>query len=252
MAAFTATPRALRALGRIEPPLLRTAAIGGLLGGLAMFFVLAGYNASSGMGFLTILNVCFAAWVFRGTTMTAAAAPARHMAGSPKPADAAMASPMPGHTAMAGAEPSHAAMASNAAMGSHGMGHQGMGMMMNQPILASHVIVGGLLHLAMSAFAGVAFAVVLAVLIRAGLRVLATPAGYVAAAVAGGALLYVIMLYGFAPLWNTEIVDFTPRVPFFLSHLLFGAAVGGWVYWQAGYAGAGLRMRAHRPTLGAA
>jgi hypothetical protein len=239
MAAST-TPGTFRALSRIEPRLLLTAAIGGLLGGLAMFFVLAGYNASSGMGFLTILNVCFAAWVFRGTTMTAAM-PAGHMAGSPMPKETAMASPMPGHSAMAG----------NAAMGSHGMGHEGMAMM-NQPVLASHVIVGGLLHLAMSAFAGVAFAIVLAVLIRAGLRVLATPAGYVAAAVAGGALLYVIMLYGFAPLWNTEIVDFTPRVPFFLGHLLFGATVGGWVYWQAGYADAGLRMQAHRPPLGGA
>jgi hypothetical protein len=241
MAAYTATPGALGALGRIDPRLLRTAATGGLLGGLMMFFVLAGYNASAGMGFLTILNVCFAAWVFRGTTMTVAATPAGHMAGSAMPKETAMASPMPGHTAMA----------SNAAMGSHGMGHEGIGMMMNEPVQASHVIVGALLHLAMSAAAGIAFAVVLAMLIRAGLRMLATPAGYVAAATAGGALLYVIMLYGFAPLWNTEIVNFTPRVPFFLGHLLYGATVGGWVYWQAGHAGAGMRLRAHRSTLGA-
>jgi len=122
--------------------------------------------------------------------------------------------------------------------------------MMNQPILASHVIVGALLHLAMSAFAGAAFAVVLAVLIRAGVRAVATPAGYVTATSAFGALLYVIMLYGFAPLWNTEIVNFTPRVPFFLSHLLFGATVGLWVYWLVGHAGAGLRLRARRPRLG--
>jgi hypothetical protein len=81
MAASNATPGALATLGRIEPRLLRIAAIGGLLGGLAMFFVLAGYNASAGMGFWAILNVCVAAWVFRGTTMTAAATPAGHMAG---------------------------------------------------------------------------------------------------------------------------------------------------------------------------
>jgi hypothetical protein len=236
MATPTASPGALPALARIELRLLGTAAVGGLLGGLVMFFLMAGYNASAGMGFLTILNVCFAAWVFRGTAMTAM--PAKHMAG-----------PMPSHSAMASAMPTHSAMASHAAMGHHGMGAAAM---MNQPVLASHVIVGGLLHLAMSAFAGMAFAVVLAVLIRAGLRVLATPAGYVTAAVAGGALLYVIMLYGFAPLWNTEIVDFTPRVPFFLSHLLFGAAVGGWVYWKLGYAGAGIRLQARRPRLGGA
>jgi len=74
-------------------------------------------------------------------------------------------------------------------------------------------LLGGLLHLAMSAFAGVAFAVVLAVLVRAGLRMLATPAGYMTAATAGGALLYVVMMYGFAPLWNTQIVNFTPPSP---------------------------------------
>ncbi len=68
----------------------------------------------------------------------------------------------------------------------------------------------------------------------------------------GGALLYVITLYGFAPLWNTEIVNFTPRVPFFVSHLLFGAAAGGWVCLQLGYSGAGMRLHIRRPRLGGA
>ena len=187
------------------------------------------------MGFWTILNVCFAAWVFRGTGMTSAAMPGKHMAESP----------MPSHTATTSPMPAHSEVASPAATGGHGMGA-----MMNEPILASHVIVGSLLHLAMSAAAGAAFAVALAVLIRSGLRVLATPAGYVAAAAAGGALLYSIMMYGFAPLWNREIVDFTPRVPFFLSHLLFGAAVGGWVYWNLGHARRGVGIAAGRARLG--
>jgi len=250
MATSAASPGAIPPLARIEPRLLGTAAVGGLLGGLAMFFVMAGYNAASGMGFLTILNVCFAAWVFRGTAMAVGT-----MSEAPMPAHTtmasheAMASPMPGHSAAVSAMPTESSMAGHAAMSGHGMG---VAAMMNQPILVSHVIVGGLLHLAMSAAAGVAFAVVLAVLIRSGLRVLATPVGYVAAATAGGALLYVIMLYGFAPLWNTEIVDFTPRVPFFLSHLLFGAVAGGWVYWQIGYAGAHMRLQTHRPRFGGA
>jgi len=243
MADSAASPAGLPPLARIDPRLLRTAAVGGLLGGLVMFFLMAGYNASSGMGFLTILNVCFAAWVFRGTTM--AAMPAEHMATSAMPAHKKMAS----HHAMASPIPTHSAMAGHAAMGHEATGAAAM---MNQPLLASHVIVGGLLHLAMSAFAGAAFAVVLAVLIRFGLRALATPAGYVTGAMAAGALLYVIMLYGFAPLWNTEIVNFTPRVPFFLSHLLFGATIGGWVYWQVAHAGAGIRLRTHRPRLGGA
>ncbi len=237
MATSTASPGALPALARIDARLLSTAAVGGLLGGLVLFFLMAGYNASVGMGFWTIINVCFAAWVFRDLIMTAM--PAEHMAKSA----------MPTHSAMASAMPTHSAMASNAGMGHHGMGAAAM---MNEPLVASHAIVGGLLHLAMSAFAGIAFAVVLALLIRSGVRVLATPAGYVGAAVAGGALLYVIMMYGFAPLCNTNIVNFTPRVPFFLSHLLFGAVVGGWVYWQLGHARAGMRLRAHRPRLGGA
>jgi hypothetical protein len=227
VADFTASPANLPPLARIGPRLLGTAAVAGMPAGLVMFFLMAGYNVAAGMGFLTILNVCFAAWVFRGTAMTAMSA--EHMSTHT----------MPAHEAM----PGHAAMGHNAT---------GAAAMMNQPLLASHVIVGGLLHLAMSAFAGVAFAVVLAALIRSGIRVLATAAGYVAAATAGGALLYVIMLYGFAPLWNSEIVNFTPRVPFFFGHLLFGATVGGWVYWKLGYAGAAIRLPAHRPRLGGA
>jgi hypothetical protein len=43
-----------------------------------------------------------------------------------------------------------------------------------------------------------------------------------------------------------------PRVPFVLSHLLFGAVAGRWVYWQIGHAGAGMRLQAHRPRLGGA
>src|SRR6516225_2118981 len=72
MATSSVSAPAVPALARIEPRLLGTAAVGGLLGGLVMFFLMAGYNASAGMGFLTILNVCFAAWVFRGAAMTAA------------------------------------------------------------------------------------------------------------------------------------------------------------------------------------
>jgi len=224
MADSAASTASVPPLARIDRRLLSTAAVAGLLGGLVMFFLVAGYNASAGMGFLTILNVCFAAWVFRGTAMTPAM-PAEH----------------------------HGMGMHHAATGMHhgmGMGHHGMpaAAMMNEPLSASHVIVGGLLHLAMSAFAGAAFAVVLAVLIGAGVRLLASPAWYVAAATAGGALLYVVMLYGFAPLWNAEIVNFTPRLPFFFGHLLFGATVGGWVHWRLA-AGAGTRLHIRQPRL---
>src|SRR5262249_15087267 len=78
MAASSENAGAVPALAGIGPQLLRAAAVGGLLGGLVMFFLMAGYNASAGTGFLTILNVCFAAWVFRGTAMTAAHGMAMH------------------------------------------------------------------------------------------------------------------------------------------------------------------------------
>src|SRR5262249_39579598 len=109
MAASAASRGAIPPLARVEPPLLGTRPAGGLVGGLVMFFVMAGYNASAGMGFLTILNVCFAAWVFRGTAM-----PAGTMGESPMPAHTAMASPMPGHSAMVGAMPTESAMAGHA------------------------------------------------------------------------------------------------------------------------------------------
>ena len=56
------------------------------------------------------------------------------------------------------------------------------------------------LILAMSAVAGAAFAVGLAVLAHRGVPMLRGPAGYIAAATAGGALLYVIMVYVAAPI----------------------------------------------------
>ena len=54
------------------------------------------------------------------------------------------------------------------------MRHEMMG---GQHIVASHIVVSTVLHLAMSISAGIAFAVVLAVLIRAGLAILTTPLG---------------------------------------------------------------------------
>jgi hypothetical protein len=114
--------------------------------------------------------------------------------------------------------------------GEAGMAHEMMG---GQHIVASHLVVGTVLHLAMSITAAVAFAVVLAALIRAGLHVLATPLGYVLGGAAGGAILYLIMMEAVAPHLNRTIVESTPRAPFFLAHLLFGAVVAGYVCWRA-------------------
>ena len=174
-------------LGRVDTRLVRYGAVGGLLGGLALFVVMAIYNATTGMGFWSILNACFAAFVFPSARMMPEPSMAKGMA-----------------------EP-----------------------MMAQPIVAGHLVVGAVLHVVMSAVFGIAFALVLALLLRAGLRLVANPAGYVVAGLLGGALLYVIMMYAVAPALNSEIVDFTPRVPFFVSHLLFGATVGAFVWWRS-------------------
>jgi hypothetical protein len=183
---LTPTSAPAARLSTIRLPLLLNAAIGGLLGGLVLFAIMASYNAANGMGFWAILNSCFAAFVFKSARM--------------EPMHA-----MPGHHMM-----------------STGGDH----------IVTSHVIVGGLLHVAMSIGAGVAFAVALALLIRAGFRQFAHPLLYVLGGAAGGALLYLIMMEGVAPRMNRTIVEFTPRLPFFLAHLAFGATVAAYTYWR--------------------
>ena len=136
---------------------------------------------------------------------------------------------------MMGEHKSGASMSGSAGAVHHGstMAGGSMGghdMMMSNQIVASHLTVGSVLHVAMSVTAGVAFVIALALAIRLGLRALATPAGYILGGAAGGALLYVIMMYVVAPSMNSMISDFTPRTPFFLAHLAFGATVGAFVY----------------------
>jgi len=77
--------------------------------------------------------------------------------------------------------------------------------------------------------------------------VLSTPVGYLLGSTAGGAILYLIMMEAVAPHLNRTIVDFTPRTPFFLAHLVFGAVVGGYVYWRC--AAASRPVRSHAPRL---
>lgn len=189
MAVTSHSPQ-LEQLGSIRPSLLRSAGIGGLLGGLVLFVIMAGYNAANAMGFWAILNSCFAAFVFGSAQITSMGEPA-----------------MPGHAM------------------SMGMG--------NEPVVTSHIVVGGLLHLAVSVGAGVGFAIALALLIRAGFRALANPLLYVLGGAVGGALLYLIMMEAVAPSLNRTIIEFTPRMPFFLAHLAFGATVAAWTYWRA-------------------
>jgi hypothetical protein len=232
-------------LERIDRGLLAGGAIGGLLGGLLLFLFMGGYYRANQIGFTSMLSFCFAGFVYSTSTsgmgQMAGVRSSMPMAGSETTMGGAHSSmPMAGsETTMAGAHSSMPMTGSATTMaGAHAMGathataaSHGMGMMMGSAP-ASHLAVGAILHTAMSATAGVAFAVALAVLIRAGFGLLATPAGYVLGGAAGGALLYVIMVYAVAPALNTNISDFTTRGPFFIAHLVYGATVAAFVYWR--------------------
>lgn len=56
-------------VGRVDACLVRHGAVGGLLGGLVLFAVMAIYNAMTGMGFWSILNACLAVFVFPSARM---------------------------------------------------------------------------------------------------------------------------------------------------------------------------------------
>ena len=101
------------------------------------------------------------------------------------------------------------------------------GMSMNEPVQASHLAVGAALHLAFSAVVGIAFALVLLELSRAGLgRVLGSYTGYVVASILGGAILYFVMWYLVLPWANTQFKELALRGPFFVAHLVYGLAFG--------------------------
>jgi hypothetical protein len=104
------------------------------------------------------------------------------------------------------------------------------GMSMNEPVQASHLAVGFLLHMGFSIVVGIAFAFV----IYFGIRVLRLPFlttryGYVGAAVIGGLILYALMMYVILPApvgANPVIPDMTPRGAFVIGHVLYGLTFG--------------------------
>jgi hypothetical protein len=100
------------------------------------------------------------------------------------------------------------------------------GMSMNMPVAAGHLAVGMILHLAFSVVVGIVFITILFGLRRAGLGVLRTAPAYVAASVAGAALLYVVMIYLVLPWANPLMCHMTPRGPFFIGHLIYGLIFG--------------------------
>ena len=100
------------------------------------------------------------------------------------------------------------------------------GMSMNMPVAAGHLAAGMILHLAFSVLVGIVFITILFGLRRAGLGLLRTAPGYIGAAIAGAALLYVVMIYLVLPWANPLMCHMTPRGPFFIGHLIYGLIFG--------------------------
>ena len=104
------------------------------------------------------------------------------------------------------------------------------GMSMNEPVQASHLAAGFLVHMGFSIVVGVAFALVIYVAARVlRLSLLTTRYGYVGAAVIGGLLLYALMMYVILPApvgANPVIPDVTPRGAFIIGHVLYGITFG--------------------------
>ena len=104
------------------------------------------------------------------------------------------------------------------------------GMSMNEPVQASHLAVGFLVHMGFSIVVGVAFAAVIFFATRLlRLTLLTTRLGYVGAAVIGGLILYALMMYVILPApigANPVIPEFTPRGAFIVGHVLYGLTFG--------------------------
>src|SRR5438552_1933057 len=100
-------------------------------------------------------------------------------------------------------------------------------MSMNEPVQTSHLLVGAALHFAFSAVVGLAFALLLLAIVQSGrLPLLGSYAGYVAASIAGGAILYFVMWYLVLPWANEQFKELALTGPFFVGHLVFGAVFG--------------------------
>jgi len=105
------------------------------------------------------------------------------------------------------------------------MMHPGAPMMMG-PLNVGHLAVGALLHMGFSIVVGLAFALILFALARSGVSLVRSWLGFVAASVVGAGALYFVMMYLILPWANPLMCNATPRTPFFISHLLYGAVFG--------------------------
>ena len=93
------------------------------------------------------------------------------------------------------------------------------------PVSAGHVVVGLILHVAFSAFLGLAFFAIIGAAAWFGPSILRSKMAFMAIGVAGGAVVYVVNRFVLLPPTN-PMMGLVPQIAFFLAHLLFGLVVG--------------------------
>lgn len=237
--------------GTVVRQLAVPAVAAGLLGGLFMIVVMILVMGASGMGYASPLNLGMPAFVFTITPPLAMLPTLISAMGITLP-PSVMAQLAPalhsGHVSAAMAHQlgimlasMHVPMAKVQMMGQLMTGHATNGtvaslmssmsptarnmVMSAMPVSASHIVVGTILHFAFAAFLGVLFFAIIGTGAWFNVPGLRAPAGIIAAAVAGGALVYVINRWALLPPTN-PMMGLVPQLAFFLTHLLFGLVVG--------------------------
>ena len=231
--------------------LAEAGALAGLLGGLAMIVVMILVMGAAGMGYATPLNVGMASFVFTIAPPASMLPTLMPLMGIHLPASVApqvMAAAASGHVSPALMSqlqamlmgmhlPAATVTQIGALMSGHATNAQVAGLismlspspramvMSAMPVSAAHVLVGAVLHFAYAGFLGVLFAMVIAAAMMMRVPLMRTAGGVIAAGVAGGAIVYIVMRWGLLPSVN-PLMAFVPQTAFFFAHLLFGLVAG--------------------------
>ena len=237
--------------GPMARQLAEAGALAGLLGGLAMIVVMILVMGAAGMGYATPLNVGMASFVFTIAPPASMLPTLMPLMGIHLPASVApqvMAAVSSGHISPALMSqlqamlmgmhlPAATVTQIGALMSGHATNAQVAGLismlspspramvMSAMPVSAAHVLVGAVLHFVYAGFLGVLFAMVIAAAMMMRVPLMRTAGGVIAAGVAGGAIVYIVMRWGLLPPVN-PLMAFVPQTAFFLAHLLFGLVVG--------------------------
>lgn len=228
-------------------------ALAGLVGGAAMIVLMILVMGTSGSGYASPLNLGIPAFVktitppprmlpsligLMGIHLPAAvmaqvgpALSSGHVSGAMMHQLGQMLGAM--HTSPAKVQMMGALMsghASNATMADllSGMSPAGRSAVMNaMPVTAGHLAIGTVTHFALSAIVGMTFGILI---LGLGIRTVpisgvGSPAGIIAASVAGGALVYVVNRWLILPAID-PMMRLVPETAFFVAHLLFGFVLG--------------------------